>query len=102
MLFDPIPRIKDLFLELSGAKVFSKLDLSKAYFHNPLDEESKDMMTTITPLGRRQYNRLSMGLTDSVSAFQRRIQQALAGLPGVIVYVDDIIVLRTRKRMTGT
>ncbi len=58
----PIPRIKDLFLELSGAQVFSKLDLSRAYFHIPLDEESKDLTTTITPLGQRRYNRLPMGL----------------------------------------
>ncbi len=66
----PIPRIKDLFLELSGAKVFSKLDLSKAYFHVPLDEESKDLTTTMTPLGLWRYNRLPAGLTDSASAFQ--------------------------------
>ncbi|MCP3661438.1 MAG: hypothetical protein GY696_02915 [Gammaproteobacteria bacterium] len=33
-----------------------------------------------------------MGLTDSASAFQRRIQQTLAGLPRVKVYIDDILV----------
>ncbi len=88
----PLPKIKDLFLELSGAKVFSKLDLRKGYFHVLLDEESKNLTTTITPLGLRRYHRLPMGLTDAASAFQRRIHQSLIGLPGVIAYIDDIIV----------
>ncbi len=88
----PIPKIKDIFVDMTGAKVFSKLDISKAYFQIPLDDDSKDCTTTITPLGLRRYNRLPMGLTDSASAFQRRIQQTLAGLPGVKVYIDDILV----------
>ncbi len=79
-------------MELNGAKVFSKLNLQKGYFHIPLAEGSKDLTTTITPIGLRRYNRFPMGLMDAASAFQRRTQQALAGLPGVIVYIDDIVV----------
>ena len=33
-----------------------------------------------------------MGLKDSASTFQRRVQNALQGLPGVEIYIDDIIV----------
>ncbi len=78
-------------MDFTGAKVFSKLDLSKVYFQIPLDDDSKGFKTTITPLGLRHYNWMPMGLTDSASAFQRRIRQTLAGLPGVKVYVDDIL-----------
>ncbi|MCP3663566.1 MAG: RNA-directed DNA polymerase [Gammaproteobacteria bacterium] len=87
-----MPRIKDLFLELNGAKVFSKLDLRKGYYHIPLEKESRELTTTLTPLGLRQYRVLPMGLTDAASAFQRRMHQTLSGLPGVVVYIDDIIV----------
>ncbi len=36
----PLPKIKDLFFDVSRAKVFSKLDLKKGYFHIPLAAES--------------------------------------------------------------
>ena len=88
----PLPHIKDLFLELSGARIFSKLDLRKGYFHVLLHPKSRDLTTTLTPLGMRRYCRLPMGLKDSASVFQRLIQQALAGAAGVIYYIDDIIV----------
>ena len=88
----PIPHIKDLFLQLKGSTIFSKLDLRKGYFHIPLHPDSRPLTTTATPLGLRQYCRLPMGLTDSASVFQRSITQALSGLPGVIFYIDDLIV----------
>ena len=88
----PIPRIKDLFLEMRGAQVFSKLDLRKGYYHILLHEDSRALTTTATPLGLRMYCHLPMGLKDSASVFQRFVSQALADLPGVVVYIDDIIV----------
>ena len=87
----PLPKIKDLFLELKGARFFSKLDLKKGYYHIVLDEQSRELTTTITPLGLRRYCRLPMGLTDAASVFQRLVQQILAGCEGVINYMDDII-----------
>ena len=88
----PLPNIKDLYVELAGATVFTKLDLKKGYFHIPLHPDSRDLTTTLTPLGLRRYKRLPMGLKDSASVFQRLIHQALAGIQGVIVYIDDIVI----------
>ncbi len=88
----PIPNIKDLLLEVSGAKLFSKLDLKKAYFNIQLSEESRHLTTTLTPEGLYQYRRLPMGLKDSALAFQRRLMQTLHGCKGTIVYIDDILV----------
>ena len=94
----PLPRIKDILCNLSGSRYFSKLDLKKGYFHILLEKESQDLTTTITPLGLRRYLRLPMGPTDSASAFQRRVQQTLAGLQGVEAYIDDIIVHGKRRK----
>lgn len=88
----PLPRIKDLCLNLAGSTVFSKLDAEKGYFHIPLHKDSRDLTTTLTPLGLRRYLRLPMGLKDSASAFQKRMHDTLRGLEGVEVYIDDIIV----------
>ncbi len=88
----PIPIIKDLFLELKGATIFSKLDLKKGYFHIELDPQSRPLTTTITHSGLFQYCRLPMGLTDSASVFQRLVSQTLADCPGCIAYIDDILI----------
>ncbi|GFR83578.1 RNA-directed DNA polymerase (Reverse transcriptase) domain containing protein [Elysia marginata] len=88
----PLPNPKDLFLELRGATVFSKLDLRKAFFHVELAPESRSLTTTLTHQGLRQYCRLPMGLKDTASVCQRLVSQTLAGCPGTIAYIDDILV----------
>ena len=67
------------------------LDLTKTYFHILLAETSRPLTATITPWGLYQYCRL-MGLTDSAAVFQRCVDRALAGIPGCIVYVDDVLI----------
>ena len=88
----PLPNPRELFLELRGAAVFSKLDLRKAFFHIKLAQESRELTTTLTHQGLRQYTRLPMGLKDSASVCQRLVSQTLAGCPGTIAYIDDILV----------
>ena len=88
----PLPNAKDLFLELSGAKIYSKLDLKKAYYHVELDPESRPLTATITHAGLFQYTRLPMGLKDSASVFQQLVAHTLADCEGTIAYVDDILV----------
>ena len=41
----PFPRIDDVLASMTGAKVFSKLDLSHAYLQLQLEEESKEFVT---------------------------------------------------------
>ena len=53
----PIPRIEDLFADLSGGKTFTKLDMSHAYFQLQLEEESKKYVTINTHQGLFRYNR---------------------------------------------
>ena len=88
----PLPNVKDLFLELSGATVFTKLDLKKGYFHIQLSPESRSLTATITPSGLFQYTKLPMGLKDSASVFQRMVSLTLSDCPGCICYIDDILV----------
>ena len=38
----PIPKVEDLFVQLMGGCIFTKIDLSQAYLQVPLDEESKN------------------------------------------------------------
>ncbi len=93
----PLPNIKELLLEVSGAKIFSKIDLRKAYFNIDLDEASRELTATATPWGLYQYKRLPMGLVDAASAFQRRVAQTLQGIEGCLIYIDDILIVARDK-----
>ncbi len=62
-----------------------------------LHPDSRSYTTTNTAAGPYQYKRLPMGLKDSAQCFQRAVTQTLAGIPGVIVYIDDILVFAQTK-----
>ena len=44
----PLPRIDNIFAQLSGGKTISKLDLAHAYQHLALDQDSKQITTINT------------------------------------------------------
>ncbi|KAK7098152.1 hypothetical protein V1264_002510 [Littorina saxatilis] len=88
----PLPVMEDLLPRLSGAKVFSKLDLRNAYWHVHLDKESSLLTTFQTPFGRYRWKRVPFGTSVSSELFQKRLDQALEGLRGVIGVSDEIIV----------
>ena len=88
----PLPKIEDLFANLSGGESFSKLDLAHAYQQLHLDEESKKYTTINTSRGLFQYNRLPFGVSCAPAVFQKTMETLLQGIPGVCSYLDDILV----------
>ncbi|GFV99971.1 hypothetical protein TNCV_3567621 [Trichonephila clavipes] len=87
----PIPRIEDFHHILKGNRIFSKIDLFKAYFQIPVAEEDKEKTAIITPFGLFEFN-MSFGLRNAPSTFQRFINEVLFGLEFVFPYLDDILV----------
>ena len=88
----PLPKINDLFASLAGGETFSKLDLANAYLQIPLDEASQKLVTINTHKGLYKYNRLPLGISAAPSIFQRTMESILQGLPGVCVYLDNILI----------
>ena len=77
---------------MSGAVVFSKLNLKAGYHQIVLEENSRNITTFCTHKGLFRYKRLPFGLSCASEVFQNAIQQALQGLNGVRNIADDIIV----------
>ena len=88
----PQPRREELFACLAGGKRFSKIDLASAYLQMEVEEDSKQYLTINTPKGLFQYNRLPFGIASAPAIFQRAIETVLQGIPGTLVYQDDILI----------
>ena len=88
----PLPTLDEMLPRLSQSRVFSKVDCSSGYWHCELDEESSLLTTFITPFGRFRYLRLPFGLNVSSEIFQRKLHQAIEGLPGVECIADDLLI----------
>ena len=88
----PIPNPEELFTTLAKGTLFSKLDLSQAYLQVQLDESSTPFVTINTHRGLYQPTRLPFGVASAPAMFQKLMDTVLKGIPGVICYIDDILV----------
>ena len=89
----PLPTIEDIATRLHGAKVFTILDVSKGFWHVPLDEPSSFITTFHTPFGRYRWKRMPFGICSAPEVFQRHMHELIEGLQGVEVVADDFVVV---------
>ena len=87
-----IPTIEEKLPHLTKAKVFTIVDVSEAFHNVVLDEPSSPLTTFQGPNGRYRYLRMPFGISSSPEEYQRRQQEFLEGLEGVINIADDICV----------
>ena len=92
-----LPSVESLLGQLGGAKHFSKLDANSGFWQIEMDSKSSMLTTFITPFGRFKFNRLPFGITSAPEHFQRRMNQMLAGMDGVVCLIDDILVYGTTQ-----
>ena len=87
-----LPTLQDVTSKLSGARVFTSLDAASGFYQIPLDKNSQELTTFITPFGRYCFRRLPFGITSAPEIFMRKMSQLFEGVEGVFCYMDDILI----------
>lgn len=93
----PLPRIEEVFVKLRGGEQYLKLDCSQAYNQLRLTKDSQQLTTINTSKGLFMYTRLVFGLANAPAIFQRTLENLLAGIEGVSIFLDDVCVTGSTK-----
>lgn len=88
----PLPRMDDIIDDVGSARYVTKLDLLQGYYQVPLTERAQPISAFVTPFGLWEFVVLPFGMRNAPATFQRLMNHLTTNLPGVRVYLDDLIV----------
>ena len=91
-----MPKVKDIFSKLNGAKYFSTLDLRANYHHIPLDKSSIPKTAFNSPFRKYEYVKVPFGLAQAPAYFQELMTEILKDFNFTIAYLNNIIIFSRR------
>ncbi|GJZ28369.1 putative reverse transcriptase domain-containing protein [Tanacetum coccineum] len=90
----PLPRIDDLFDQLQGSSVYSKINLQSGYHQLHIKEEDIPITAFRTRYGHFEFQVTQSGLTNTPTMFMDLMNRVCKPYLDklVIVFIDDILV----------
>jgi hypothetical protein len=89
----PLPRIEDLFDQMRGASVFSKIDLRSGYHQMKIRPSDISKTAFSTRYGLYEFTVMSFGLTNAPAYFMDLKNKVYIEYLDsfVVVFIDDIL-----------
>ncbi|GJS07271.1 putative reverse transcriptase domain-containing protein [Tanacetum coccineum] len=96
----PLLRIDDLFDQLQGSRVYSKIDLRFGYHQLRVREEDIPKTAFRTRYGNYEFQVMSFGLTNALAVFMDLMNRVCKPYLDrfVIVFIDDILIYSKSKK----
>ncbi len=90
----PLPRINDLFDQLKGASVFSKIDLRSGYHQLKIRQEDIPKIAFVTRYGLYEFTVIAFELTNAPAYFMNLMNNIFMEYLDqfVVVFIDDILI----------
>ena len=88
----PIPDQRDMMQFAAGKPYLATFDFTSGYFQIEVEETSRHLMAFITPFGVFEPLRLTFGVTNGPSHFQRAISNWLMDKTYCQPFIDDVVI----------
>jgi hypothetical protein len=90
----PLPRINDMFDQVGGAKIFSKLDLRSGYHQVRIKDEDIRKKDFSTKYGHYEFVVIPFGFTNAPATFMCLMNSVFSQYLDkfMVVFIDDILV----------